>query len=631
MGAERRFHLTHPGLFRRLKHYPQTHWEEEMNVRKLTLILLALLFAAQVAALTIDELQELYYQTENAEEFAAQAGQFIEEHDDPGELEHALLLWNGLDEDASLAWLDAKLQSGQADPKYGFLRLLLLEDPLAKLQSARTLIDSHPDYEGGYRALLLTYAQDFDPNDLEAPDGTDHELLAGDLPLLKRYAEKFSGSGYARMARVYQVTQSGDLEAAKMTLRESVKAGDAWVDDIGVMNMFPPAKWAELLACQIEALRENDSDSYTKYRIAELAGDLVDLLFNQNQDYEAVIKNFGAEPWYWENQYVAYALAMSYLELDQPARAVDLLTGNGDLNLALPFQDAWLSYNSEQAVEAYARILGPMAEDPVNAYLIGRSLSDSRERLKRAHALVEAHPLAEQGYSLAAETYLKHFSSTAADDPERAAMNEALKADAQLLRNFYFRFPQNHLATIGYFLANLAENDDGKALRAYQELHEAGFGETIARNIAKFTLEAGKPELLLLIKEYDLGQLEENAGSSEAELKAKAGLVFCQALLDGDYYQDLIAETAKHPDWMDNPEIQFMVVNAHYFRDDFTQTIATLRLMVEKGTIGTTMLNSLSDRDLTTHKDWKALLDLASGKPDPDAEQLKKAEAAEKE
>lgn len=590
-----------------------------MNFHKLALILLALLFAGQVAALTLDALQEIYYQTDDAVEFAAQAGQFIEEHDDPGELEHALMLWNGLDEDASLAWLDAKLQGGPADPKYTFLRLLLLDDPLAKLDSARSLIDSNPNYEGGYRALLLTYVQDFLPSDLEAPDGNAHELLAGDLPLLKRYAEKFPGSAYARMARVYHFAQSGDLEAARPPFREAVKAGDAWVDDIGVMNMFPSPKYADLLAYQIEVLREDDSEAPTKYRIAELAGDLVDLLFNQNQDYEAVIKNFGAEPWYWENQYVAYALAMSYLELDQTAKAVDLLTGNGDLNLALPFQDAWLSYNSEQAVEAYARILGPVAEDPVNAYLIGRSLSDSQERLRRAHALVEAHPQAEQGYSLAAETYLKHFSSSAADAPERAAMNAALKNDAQLLRDFHLRFPQNHLATIGYFLVNLAENDDDQAFRTYKELHGAGFGETIARNIAKFTLEAGKPELLLLIREYDLGQLEENAGLSEAELQAKLGLDFCQTLLDGGYYRELIGATAKHPAWMDDPEIQFMVVNAHYFLDDFTQTIATLRLMVDKGTIGTTLLKSLNDRDLTTHKDWQPLLELAAGKPDPDA------------
>ncbi len=602
-----------------------------MDFRKLLLIALALLFAWQAVAMSIEELQDLYNQTEDVAEFSRAAGAFIEENDVLNDLDQAYRLWYNFTPENCRDWLETKAGESSAAAKYSYLRLNLEEDFLARLDQARALIEARPDFAGGYRALLLTYVQEIDVEELSDPESPIHQRMRQDLPLIAYFGANFPADDYARMARVYHLLQSGDPEAAKLPFREAIEAQEAWLDDIGLGQMFPPDKYAPLLAYQIELLRANDTDEYIKYRIAELSGDLVDYYFDQKKDHDAVIGYFGAEPWYWENQYVIYALTMSYLARNQPAEAVTLLNGNGDLPAALQFQDSWLAFDPVQAAEAYARVLGPVSADPIHAYLLARSLTDSDEKLTKARAMVAAHPKVEHGYSLMTEVYLDFFTNYDDADPQLALMNASLKNDAQILRNYYLRFPANNLATVGYFLVNVLEGDANKALRSFQELHAAGLGELVGNNFAKFTLVNGQADLLLRTKEYEVRQDEANSELSEAELSLLAGKSFCVTLSENELFEALSATAAKHPEWMEDPDIQYMVLNAYYLRDDITNTIAVLRLMVEKGTIGSTMLNGLDDPDLTGHTDWQALLDYAASQPDPDAGADAETEAGEEE
>ena len=593
-----------------------------MDLRKLILTALALLFALRAAAVTIEELQDLFYQTEDAEQFSREAAGFIEASEDLADLDHAFNLWESFAPDDCGEWLEARAAEASDEPKYQYLLLNLAEDMQSKINKAKELVSAHPDFAGGYRALLLTFVVNFSPEELDDPESPFYQQLRESLPLLAHFGENFNGDELFLMAQVYYLVQTGDPEAAKLPFRQALEAEEDWIDEMGLGYMFTPDKYHPLMAYQIELLRPKDADPYTKYRIAELAGDLVDYYFDQKQDYDAVIGFFGAEPWYWENQYVIFALAQSYLVKDQPEKAVNLLNGNGDLPSALLFQDSWLAFDRSEAASAYARVLEPVSADPVNAYLLARSLSDNGEKLARAHALIASHPKEEHGYSLAAEVYLDYFSKYKADDPQIAVMEASLKNDTQILRNYYFRFPDNNLATVCYYLVNVFERDENKSMRAFQELHKAGLGEMTSNVFARFTLDHCDARFLLRIKEYELRQNEAYGELSEAESAAQAAKEFCVTLSENELFEDLIEEVAKHPEWLDDTETQYMVLNAYYMRDDIASTIATLRLMVDRGTIGTTMLNGLDDPDLTGHADWQALLDFAATRPDPDAEAL---------
>lgn len=587
-----------------------------MDFRKLILIVLMALFAWQATAMTIEDLQELYYQTDDDAEFDREAGIYLEENDDLDKLDEACMMWQNFSPESCTEWLQIKALENPTQPKYRYLLLDMEDDSLVKLGKARSLIAAYPDFAGGYRAVLLTYIQDFRAEEIDDPTNSIHPLMTNDLPLIAQYGANFPQDSYARMAQVYYLVQSSDMEAAKLPFRAAMENGDAWIDDIGLAYMFAPEKYHDLLSYQIEVLRETDEDSMNKYQIANLAGNLADYYYDQAKDYQALIDYFGRDPWYWENQYVIYALTMSYLEQDRPEEAVSLLTWNGDLNSALNLQNAWTNFDPEQAAAAYARVLGPVSQDPVHAYLLARSIDDTEEKLGAARTLVTSYPKVEHGYSLVAEVYLDYFSNS--NDSSHSQMTESLKKDAQILRNYYFRFPENNLATVGYFMVTLMENDEAKALRVYQELYEAGLGEFVGQNIIRFTLYNGQSDLLLKFKEYEARQDEENSELNDEELRKLASRNFCMALYELDLYKELIAQTAKHGEWMDDMDIQFMVVNAYYMQDDFDSTIATLRFMVEKGTIGTTMLNTMQDPDLTDHPGWQSLLDYASTMPDPD-------------
>lgn len=600
-----------------------------MDFRKLLLIVLAAFFAWQAAALTIEELQEHYYQSEDGAGFSLEAEAFIEANEDLDELKDALWMWIDLDPGGCVGWLEAKIETEPDEPKYRYLGLGTLDGQETRRDNILALIGSHPGFAGGYRALLFHYFQDYELEEINDPESDSHQLLLEDLPLLQYFGANFQEDKYSSMARVYHIVQSGNVEAAKEPLREALENKDTWIEDFGLTALFTPDKYHPLLAYQIELMRADDSDEYTKYGIATLAGDLVDYHFDQVQDYEAVIDYFGEDPWYWENLYVIYALAESYLALDQPENAVILLNGNNDLPMALQFQNSWLAFDAEGAAAAYSEVLQPVADLPLHAYLLARSQPDPEARLIQARALAASHPREEFGYSLAAEVYLNHFSESLAGDEEPDRFMQWLENDSQILRNYYFRFPDNNLAKVGYFLVNVLDKDGAKALRTYQELHSAGLGDLVTNNFFSFALDNGQSDLLRQINAYELRQDELNGELSDAELQTLANQRFCLALYDNGLYGQAIAEVAKNPDWMDDQEIQYLVLNAHYSLNDYSQTIATLRLMVEKGTIGASMLADTDDPDLTEHPDWQALLDYAATLPDPDAASEQDSEAPE--
>jgi hypothetical protein len=589
-----------------------------MKLHKLALLMLALFFTCQMAALSIDELQDLYYENSDSLDFGSEAAAFITQNDNLQELDHAYSMWSELDPEGSAAWLQERTNE-QEPQKYLYLKLNGLEDPQEKINQARALIVDHPGFAGGYRGLLLSYLYDFDINNLLDGNTEDGRILREDLPSLATYAATFPDDPYTRLGMVFTHIINGDLEAAKPVLKEAFEKKDAWLDDVDLTQLIPLREYHPLLAYLIGVMRGQDSDKYTKYRIAELAGILMDYYVGQAEDYDAAIAYFSAEPFYWENQYIIFGLVTSYINKGDPDAAIPLLTYNGDLDDALYFQDSWMSYNPNEASTIYNAVLGMTATQPLHAYLLARTLPGVAEKLAKARELAAQDPSLDYGFSLAAETYMKYYATAAADDSLRAFMDSLLAQDAQLMRDYLARFPENSLAAVGNYLVNVVEGNSIEALDAYQKLDQAGLSEYLEESLGKLAIDRGRTGLLLKIKELQ-AQKKVAQGTLEADAAyGDAVTGYLQTLYDHGRYSLMLEEVAKNPNWMDIPDIQFLIVNAHYFQNDYTQTIATLRYMVEKGTIGTTLLKTLKDDQLNTHPDWQPLMDYAATMPDPDA------------
>ena len=580
-----------------------------MNLRKLALILMAALFALQAWAMGVDELREAYFNTEEVEDFIPIVSNFIDENENLDDVEYAIYLWKNWDSDS----LDEYLQSraGFPNPKFRYLSALQEDSDYENLERARDLIQTHQGYVGGYRALLLTYCRDFEAYILEDTESPAHKMLMDDLPFLEFYATRFPHDSYAKLAGTYLGVWSNDQESALAYYMDSVENESEWLNEFNLDDIFVRNQYMPLLEAQLDILLENDADPEIKYQIAMIAGDVADYHFDDKQDYQGVIDRFGKDPQYWENLYVNYCLAVSYLKLDRPQEAAPILRAQGNKEAAREFQEAWLAFNTEEAVEAYNRVLGSDRNDPLNAVLLARTETDDLKKLEAAATLVRKLPKEEDGYSMAAEILLTYFSSTNMSDPDRPKMNKTLKNNAKILRNYYLRFPENFLATAGYFLVNAALKDDNKAFKAYTELVEQGLGPMLSDDMAKFALEQGRRDLLKRVKEHEFRTLEDIESMSEAEINDEVLKACSIALYQSELNDEFLEEVAKHPHWKQDETIQYYVFSTHLQNENYTEVIAMLRIMIDSGSIGYDELQYLDRPELTNHPDWQDLLDHA--------------------
>ena len=212
------------------------------------------------AAVTIEELQDLFYQTEDAEQFSREATGFIEASEDLADLDHVFNLWESFAPDDCGEWLEARAAEASDEPKYQYLLLNLTEDMQSKISKAKELVSAHPDFAGGYRALLLTFVVNFSPEELDDPESPFYQQLRESLPLLAHFGENFNGDELFLMAQVYYLVQTGDPEAAKLPFRQALEAEEDWIDEMGLGYMFTPNKYHPLMAYQIELLRPKDAD-----------------------------------------------------------------------------------------------------------------------------------------------------------------------------------------------------------------------------------------------------------------------------------------------------------------------------------------------------------------------------------
>lgn len=600
-----------------------------MLFKKLALLAVMAIIAFSVSALTLGELQTLYYQSEYLDKgFNAEAAAFISSSEDLGDLDEAVIMWKNNDPEACSQWLAAQMDSTGGGPKFAYLMINLEDDPLEKLLLARELAAAHPDFAGGYRAILLAYFHGFDSSELFSDDSEHGAKLLADTETLLEYGDRFPDDAYSRLASVYAQLRLGDLEAASATLRIAVSEDNAWLNDLSLYDHVPLDKCHDLLALHISLLRPK-SDDYSKYLAAEYADMLLDYYLEDARAYARIDEYFGAEPYSWDSSYIIYGLAASYLNLMQSspeaeasayaAKLSSLLYYGGDSIQAAGFQDLWLAFNPDQADQAYRAAFAGSAE-PLALYLKARANPSNDERLAAARELAGLHPRLDYGYALATETYVNKLGSPDEVREVTDYLRAELVRDMQLLRNFYFRFPEETRAFQANFAASLAEGDDAEALEAYTLL-DAGIADyELSQKLARMIILYGRTDLLFQAMSFDADrQVEEElleAGKREQYLAE----LYCGTLYDNSLYSLVVAEAGKHPQWLEFPALQFLTVNAHYFEGDFGQTIAMLRFIVEKGNMGYTGLTKVSDPNLTSHPDWQPLLDWAQTMPDPEAE-----------
>lgn len=591
-----------------------------MILRKYALVLLALLLTLSAAAMTIEELTQLFNQSTPAEEFTPQAQAFIESSEDLDELNYAGYLWSRSDSTAYQSYLSRMQAAFPANPKFPYLSIGTKPDPKARILSSRELIKAFPQYAGGYLALFFNHLSNLAANaKLETAAPVPDALLSADLPLIAEYGRLFPQEKYVRMTQIFYLLMQDDTEAAKTPFREALANEDAWLTDFDLARIIPLQKYHPLLRYHIDLLREQDSDPQVKYTLAQKAGDLISYYYDTAKDYDAIIGYFGAEPFYWENQYVIYCLAMSYYQKADLKSIPPLLTWQGDALAAEAFQDAWLAFDTPQSVAVYTAALKGAQNDLLASYLQARAAADDSVKLATGKRMVKSAPKENYGYRLINDYYVNYFGAEKTDDAERKKMVAALKKDKKYFQKHLQLFPESVNAIVGSVLSSLAAKKDAQALGSFQKLLKTEVPADIYPLIYKLIADFDRTDLLLKANEEAAQSKVGTEYDTAEEAHNYAVVSFCQALFDNGQYQKMLSIVDKHPDWLKIRDLQFLLVNSHYFQNDYAKAIEMLRFMVDQGTVGTTMLRTLSSEPIAEHPNWQALMDYAATKPDPDA------------
>jgi hypothetical protein len=603
-----------------------------MTLRKLIFAAFLCLLSLQVAAITLDELKDYYYTINDSlamgdsdtayqyittTDFNYYAAEFFAEDQELSELDEAMQIWISVDKDYCAEYIDANLDDAWDGDRYRYLGIYLQDDPQIKLDMSHALIDDYPEYEGGYRALLLAYMNGFEGSELFRNGSEDNATFMEDIPDLLYFGRTFPDAQYARMALIIAYIAMGNISTAIPIMREALDNEDLWLEEFDLSYFIPLERYHDLLRFQIETMKETADDEYTLYRISEYAGNLLGYYLDQAKDYDTIIDVFGAEPFYWQNQYIVYGLVQSYYNTDAMDKATGLLTYGDDPAQAKNFQDAWLNFNANEAQDMYSTLLSEDSSNPLESYLYARAQQDVTVKLGLCRKLIRKYPRLEYGFDLMTEGYLGFFGAISSGDPLYQTILKQLDTDAQNLFNYYFRFPTAQQAKIAYLLGNIRRGNDSRTLKLYKQIYTPSLSYDIPGTLDKLIVGCERYDLLRQVKETVAQLRADNEEIKQDEVAKLAIVGYCETLYNGAAYARLEQEITQNQLWLDITDIQFLLVNTYYNSQDYTKTIATLRLMVEKGTIGMSLLSPVDDPNLTNHPDWQPLLDFASTKPEP--------------
>lgn len=595
-----------------------------MTLRRYALTLFLLLAALCAGALTLDELQEQWeqiYGKGTGGDFAPLAQSFIEGSQDPYDLLEAANLWAVTDSLGYHAYLGQMLKTRPNNPKYRYLQVSRETDTLSRIQNSRDLVRDYPEFPGSYRVLLIAHLENLDglESNSAAADSA-YALLTADSPLLATYAEEFPEDKYASLADVVAKVMAGTAEAAKEPYRRAFEDSyTSWMPEYDLRRLLPLEKFHPLLAWHIELLRAESGEEEATGEIAERAGDLADYYFSTAQDYSALIDYFGKDPFYWQNQYVIYCLVLSQHRQGNLAAVKSLLLYGGNAQLAEALQDSWNSFNPEESFNIYTQALAGSQGDLLAEYLLARTQTGKPDQVAAGRKLIKAAPDKEFGYRVITDAYLNYFGSNQLSDSTRKQMTAALKKEKKNLTRYQQEFPESISAAAGLLLFNIAVKKDAPAYAQFKKLLGLNVTPQIYPLFYKFMADFDR---LALLRKTTAYVAESGSGqnlSADIPPTEMAVLDYCQALLENGKYALMLKEVKKNPDWMDSKNFQFFLTNAHYMNNDYPKAIATLRLMVDKGSIGSTFLRTLEGDPMTQDPAWQQLVDYAASKPDPDA------------
>lgn len=612
-----------------------------MRFRSGVLVIIASILFSCLSAMNIDELRIAYYDFEDTQEYADQLTldtiDFIAKTTKVDDLNAAVELWLGWDEAMCEAFLENKTQDPAEDLKYFYLWFHIQPEPLSRIDAGRQLIEIYPNQVYGYRLMVDTYLDlyPFDVTNPEVPAGSDAtpmqyytDILNEDIEYFNTFALNFDADDNSLLAGIFYHMRQGDFPGAKRYMDEAWRRRAAWLNNIQTDRLSDMMEFHEMIAYYLELLaKDKRGNEDAHYDIMDLSAMLLEYYFEDSLDYQAVVKLAQLDPAVWESYYNRYVVVSSYVRMNDVETPWEILTRPDNLADAVDFQDAWLSFDPIDAAEIYSKVLANR-KDFNSTVLRSRVNTRGLDRVTQGRMLVRLDARSPFGYKMLGTAYREYFAEATADMPDYKEWLKNIRQDKALMRSFYLRWMDDPEAILSYLMTELLTGKQERVPTIYQALLGSTYTWENLDFVNRLLINQNNYDLLMITKQDLASHLEAEDALVGFDAASYAFTSFCETLYENRRFPKLIEYAKANPEWMEMSEIQYMVADAYFYEDRFTELIETLYFMVDRATIGYSVLKLLEGSPLSQHEAWPGLLEYASTMPDPHAAEAPQEDGA---
>ncbi len=236
--------------------------------------------------------------------------------------------WKEIDPDGVRAYLQEKHDENPVVVRYLFLMGEVADDPKARIDYARQVIELSPVWPNGYLLLTETYIEELFPLPLWDREANPlYEELRNDTGKFMSLSRFSPEDSWAYRPEYEFHLFAGDAEEAGRALAKAQKLEGDWVRPYHWARLYAHQKKDDKLREKAEeevALRIQELQASKEHR-KEAVEELIDELLWDAQRWKTLIRQYKQEADWRENPAALVELAEVYAAAGQPLKAVDHL------------------------------------------------------------------------------------------------------------------------------------------------------------------------------------------------------------------------------------------------------------------------------------------------------------------
>ncbi len=609
-----------------------------MGIKRIALIFVMGVLIAILSAFNIDEVIDQIWKLGDIEEINQLLVGYVQQTDDLERLEELQNVWNYFDsEGCQQHFRDAFFTgTGIAGGEVGkldrdallplirenltgyYLYVRFLEDPIRKIEGARLLIETDPEFDRAYRILLFAYleAYPFEPESVLSANGM--HLLREDIPRLRSYYARYPKDDNSNFGMLFISLVEWDIAAIHSALGVAIENDAEWINIAHqyLLNTFGDREGLDGVILNFADLLYARLEQEGRYRdvFFELAELRLQSAANRG-DWEQIIAFFDRFPKSGEIEGIAYYQALGFLMLERWEELKEIAVEPDYHHAGINLQKSLREYDQMQVSRFYNWLAETYPDEPQHRLLLVRLEEVTEEAVMRTRELIALYP----GYFPAVEhlagLFVDAFFAAAGNMNE---LNYFIPADFATMIPDILKVPDIQPLLLAATILSIIHGDQEEALALYARVDGLGYGAQYSEPMERALLNRMEFDLLwqfILVHNQD-----ESIGGLSADRMGEAIDKFCDYIYYGEFWDILIGYLDQNPSWLERESQQYSLVSVYLHRLEYDHAIEVLFYMLETGTIGLHDLEMLaaSEPEITIHPQWKLLYKLAESAGDPE-------------